>query len=106
LAFLCLPIPAAHRPPAFAALHDWLDTWSGIGVIAQGMGHQGFDISLTRYASEGWRATFPNAGREHSVVAGSAWESTAWAAVQGAAWAVSMKDHPDAVTGQTSASPQ
>jgi hypothetical protein len=52
LAFLQLSIPPAHRPPAFAALHDWLDTGSGIGAIKRGMAHQGFDLALTRYAGE------------------------------------------------------
>jgi hypothetical protein len=85
LAFLQLPIPAAHRPPAFAALHAWLDSWPGIGAIERGMAHQGFDLALTRDANEGWRATLFNAGREHSTTSstGSAWEPTAWEAVQG-----------------------
>ena len=72
LAFLQLPIPVAQRPLAFAALHAWLYSWPGIGAIERGMAHQGFDLALTRYADEAWRVTlFFNAGREHSVVAGS-----------------------------------
>jgi hypothetical protein len=52
------------------------------------MARQGYDLSLTRYANEGWRATFYVTGREHSATGatGSAWEPTPWRAVQGAAW--------------------
>src|SRR5712692_8762045 len=92
LGFLRLPIPDAAMPPAFAALHQWLDSWRGLGAIEHGMAHQGYDLSLTRYANEGWRATFYNTGKEHSYTAstGSAWEPTPWRAVQGAAWEVLM----------------
>ena len=85
LGFLRLPIPEAARPPAFAALHRSLDSWRGIGAIEHGMAHQGYDLALTRYANEGWRATFYNAGKEHSYTSttGSAWEPTAWRAVRG-----------------------
>jgi hypothetical protein len=78
------PSPA----PGLAALHEWLDSWRGIGLIERGMARQGYDLQLTRYANEGWRATFFIAGREHSMThaTGSAWERTPWRAVQGAAW--------------------
>jgi hypothetical protein len=48
----------------------------------------GYDLSLTRYANEGWRATFYNSGKEHSPTSatGSAWEPMPWLAVQQAAW--------------------
>ncbi len=51
------------------------------------MARQGYDLSITRYANDGWRATFYVTGREHSATGatGSAWEPTAWRAVQGAA---------------------
>jgi hypothetical protein len=29
------------------ALRSWLDSWSGIGRIAVGMAHQGFDLQLS-----------------------------------------------------------
>src|SRR5438876_890620 len=76
------------RPPVVVALHRWLDSWAGIGLIERGMARQDYDLSLTRYASEGWRATFYTSGKEHSPTAstGSAWEPTPWRAVQGAAW--------------------
>jgi hypothetical protein len=52
------------------------------------MARQGYDLSLTRYANEGGRATFYVTGREHSATraTGSAWEPTPSRAVQVAAW--------------------
>jgi len=41
---------------ALDALHEWLDSWSGIGVIERGMARHGYDLQLARYANEGWRA--------------------------------------------------
>jgi len=64
----------------------WLDRWAGVGLVAAGMARQGFDLELTRFGDEGWRATFSPAGRAHSVATGSAWEATPWRAVQRAAW--------------------
>ena len=62
--------------------------WSGIGIIPGSMARQGYDLQLTRYGDEGWRATFYPAGRGHSVTSavGSAWEREPWIAVQQAAW--------------------
>src|SRR5262245_17689733 len=86
IGFLRLEGPS--MPPALVALHHWLDSWPGIGTIERGMARQGYDLALTRYASEGWRATFYVTGREHSATsaAGSAWEPTPLRAVQLAAW--------------------
>jgi hypothetical protein len=52
------------------------------------MTRQGFDLQLTQYDREGWRATFYPEGRAHSVTqaVGSAYERTPWAAVMAAAW--------------------
>ena len=88
IGFLKLDAPAEDMPRALVALHRWLDSWAGIGAIERGMARQGYDLSLTRYADEGWRATFHSAGKEHSVTGatGSAWETSPWRAVQGAAW--------------------
>lgn len=60
---------------------------SGIGRIIVGMSRQGYDLQLTRYGDEGWRATFYLAGRGHPVTSevGSAWERESWTAVQRAA---------------------
>src|SRR5215831_7329571 len=63
------------------------------GIIERGMARQGYDLALTRYANEGWRATFYPCGREHSCTSttGSAWEKTPWQAVQRAAWETLVK---------------
>ena len=76
----------ALSPTALAHCRDWLDRWSGVGLVAAGMARQGFDLQLTRFGDEGWRATFYPAGRAHSAVAGTAWERTPWRAVRHAAW--------------------
>jgi len=81
---------ALRRPPHDRVLHSlrsWLDSWSGIGRIAVGMAHQGYDLQLTRYDERGWRATFYTSGMEHSITSATAsvWERTPWHAVQGAA---------------------
>ena len=73
--------------PVVHAFHAWLDSWRGIGAVEAGMARQGYDLQLTRYADDGWRATFYVTGREHSPhgATGSAWERTPWRAVQAAA---------------------
>ena len=70
------------------ALRSWLDSWQGIGRIAVGMARQGYDLQLTRYDEQGWRATFYTSGMAHSLTSatGTAWEPTPWHAVQRAAW--------------------
>ena len=43
-----------------AGLQSWVSGWPGIGRIVAGLSPQGFDLQLTRYGAEGWRATaFP-----------------------------------------------
>jgi len=73
--------------PEVQLVRDWLDNWSGIGLVLAGMTHQGYDVQLTAYAARDWRATFYPVGIAHSIVAGSAYEPTPWRAVQRAAWA-------------------
>jgi hypothetical protein len=68
-------------------MHSWLDSWSGIGLMATGMERQGWDLQLTEYGDGHWRATFYVTGMAHSIVGGPAWEATSWRAVQRAAWA-------------------
>jgi hypothetical protein len=79
------PPPAS---PVVAALRGWLASWPGIGALAAGMARQGYDVSLTRYAGQGWRATFYVSGMVHSATAavGSGWDGTPGLAVQRAAW--------------------
>jgi hypothetical protein len=71
--------------PELRLMHEWLDNWSGIGLIVVGMGWQGWDLELTAYAARDWRANFFPVGIAHSLVGGSAWEPTPWRAVQRAA---------------------
>jgi hypothetical protein len=73
--------------------HDCFDTWRGIGDVVRGMARHGWDAQLTEYDSEHWRATFFIASHAHSIVGGTAWETTPWGAVQKAAWAA-LKDDP------------
>jgi hypothetical protein len=76
------------RDPALEIFRTWLSGWRGVGLVAAGMARQGYDLSLTRYAELGWRATFYVSGREHSPTgaAASAFEATPFGAVQVAAW--------------------
>jgi hypothetical protein len=69
-----------------------------IGRIVVGMARQGYDLQLTRYGEEGWRATLYPAGRGHSVTSavGSAWEREPWIAVQRAAWETLRKREAEA----------
>jgi len=41
------------------------------------MTRQDWDLQLTEYEAEHWRATFFVAGQAHSIVGGSAWETLA-----------------------------
>jgi hypothetical protein len=68
------------------ALHAWLDTWHGIGLIEHGLGAPGSrDLSLTRYRDR-WGASVFVTGREHAMVQGSGWQAAPWEAVQQAAF--------------------
>lgn len=80
---LFVALSALQARPAVACLHAWLDSWTGIGLVAVGMARQGFDLELTRYGGEGWRGTFYPEGRSHSPTqyVGTAWERTPWRAV-------------------------
>jgi hypothetical protein len=70
--------------PALWTLRTWRDSWSGIGHVAVGMHHQGYDLQLTEHDERGWRATFYTSGMEHSPTSatGTAWESTSQAAIR------------------------
>ena len=85
LGFLGLDVAPSVMPPELRALHAWLDTWHGIGLIAHGLARQDRDLSLTRYRDR-WGASVFVTGREHSIVQGSGWQMTPWAAVQQAAF--------------------
>ena len=82
LGFLQLP----PRAPELQLLHRWLDTWTGVGLIAVGLHRVGYDLQLTQYGDGHWRATFYVTGAAHSIVVGAAREQTPWRTVQRAAW--------------------
>ncbi len=92
LGFAGLPRPSYDR--SLRALRFWLDSWAGIGRVALGMAHQGYDLQLTRYDERGWRATFYTTGMEHSPTSatGTGWERTPWHATQRAAWQCLTKE--------------
>jgi hypothetical protein len=65
-------------------LHRWLDSSSGIGLLAVGMYRQGYRLSLSHIAEGEWRATFQANPMFGPVGFGVA--ATPWRAVQDAAW--------------------
>jgi hypothetical protein len=79
--------PADPEPEVVRLLRGWFASWPGIGRIVVGMTRQGFDLQLTQYDREGWRATLYPEGRAHSITqaVGSAYERTPWGAVVHAA---------------------
>jgi hypothetical protein len=54
--------PPGAEPELIGWLKRWLGGWPGIGRITIGMARHGFDLQLTRYGEEDWRATFYAAG--------------------------------------------
>jgi hypothetical protein len=57
-----------------------------VGAIVTGLHRAGYDLHLTQYGDDTWRAAFYITGLAHSIVGGSAWEPTLWRAVQRAGW--------------------
>ena len=47
----------ADNAPELRLVHNWLDSWSGIGLIVVGMSHQGFTVSLGEHGVLRWMAT-------------------------------------------------
>jgi hypothetical protein len=43
--------------PELRLMHDWLDSWSGIGLIVVGMTRQGFQLGLDQRTGQ-WLALF------------------------------------------------
>ena len=71
--------------PELAAVHRWLDNWTGLGLIATGMERQGYRLSLTNVEPRIWRATFSS----HPMISaaeGFGAAPTPWGAVQETAW--------------------
>lgn len=71
--------------PEFRVIHEWLNSWAGVGLICDGMAHQGWDLQLTAYAASNWRGTFVPIGIAHSIVGGTGDERAPWRATQRAA---------------------
>jgi hypothetical protein len=61
-------------PPELRTLHAWLDSWHGIGLIAQGLARQDRDLSLTRYGAR-WGASVFVTGNTSSCK-GTGWQTT------------------------------
>jgi hypothetical protein len=83
IAVIELDAPSRRWPPTWCAtareldlVHQWLDSWSGIGLVVADMTHQDWDVQLTAYAARDWRANFFPVGIAHSIVGGSAWKPT------------------------------
>ena len=80
LGFLQTPVLTAPLP----ALHAWLDSWTGLGLIVVGMERRGFALSLHKIHADGWRASFY--ADAMTSAAGFAAAPKPWTAVQRAAW--------------------
>jgi hypothetical protein len=52
------PVLVPADAPELRLVHEWLDNWSGIGLIIAGMTHQGFTVSLGEH---GWAPGCPSA---------------------------------------------
>ena len=52
--FAGCPMRSSDR--ALWLLRTWLDSWAGIGRVAAGMHHQGYDLQLTQYDERDWHA--------------------------------------------------
>jgi hypothetical protein len=80
--------------PELRLVHEWLDSWSGIGLIIAGMTHQAGTCSSPPTPRGDCRANFFPVDIAHSIVGGSAWEPTPWRAVQRAARPFRARGYP------------
>jgi hypothetical protein len=69
--------------PELRLVREWLDNWSGIGLIIAG---QGWDVQLHGLRGARLARNFFPVRIADSIVGGSACEPTPWRAVQWAAW--------------------
>jgi hypothetical protein len=90
---LCWADPGRAPRPSSLPSAPFSAAGSASAASSWGMARQGYDLQLTRYGDEGWRATFYPAGRGHSVTSavGPAWERGPWTAVQRAALNAGME---------------
>jgi hypothetical protein len=78
------------QAPELRLLHAWADTWSGVGAIVAGLHRTGYDLHLSQYGDNTWRATFYVTGVAHSSLAdrlgslpyGGLFSRLAWEAVR------------------------
>ena len=75
-------------PPAARALATYLDSWTGVGAVVVGMQRLGYVVELKEFPMA-WRVNFRM--RDVDTVTGTAWEPTAWRAVQRAARAAQAR---------------
>ena len=68
------------KAPELRLLHQWLDSWMGIGLVGSGMSHLGFTVSLGEHGAGRWIAAFfhGRGGDEPIAAAGTAQEGTPW----------------------------
>jgi hypothetical protein len=88
LGFLLAPVVT----PSLYALHAWLDSWAGLGLVVVGMERQGFALSLHKMHGGGWRASFYR--DPMTSAAGFASAPMPWEAVQRAAWGALKPSRP------------
>ena len=70
--------------PELKLVHEWLDSWLGLGMIVNGMARQGYDAQFRQYP-QGWRVNVRRRGSDD--VRGTGWHSSPWVATHQAAWA-------------------
>lgn len=77
-------------PVAAAALHGYMDSWRGVGLVVDAMRRHGFKlVHLTTIDDELWRASF--ATNAYFAAEGFGGGTTPWVAMQRAAW-TALKD--------------
>ncbi len=54
---------AGPSPELARLLRSWFDSWTGVGRIVAGMAGRSYDLQLSRFGADGWRATQGAAGR-------------------------------------------
>jgi len=65
-------------------LYQWLDPWTGLGLVVVGVARQGYRLSLSHIPDDEWRAYFMASAM--FAPAGFGVAPTPWRAVQRAAW--------------------
>jgi hypothetical protein len=105
---LCVALAAVlvqDEAPELALVHQWLDNWRGVGLLAVGLHRIGYDLDLRQYGDGHWRATFYVTGLAHGILGGSAWEPTPWAATQRSTWVALRRNARPSSSGRIVAEP-